>query len=507
MRWSWRENWRLLSRHRGACAKKDGTRFQPQLSCPSFKLHGAGGRDLPPAVTLRPNIRRMLKVNSNYTSSGGSKWKGSSTGRSMSAGGEVVILQFNQLGPMVCDAVVMESISIPANCEFQLVATLMVDGKMCRISNVGILEPQPNFMERHGLAVAHSVAINRDGAIPVQMLNPDSDIGRTCPVQHRIDTQSANPVKQPPRRLPFHRREEIKRMLNDMLAQGVIEPATGPWPSPVVLLQKKDGSTSRTVQEHFQNLTEVFQRLKQAEAFIVDCNASDDGLGTVLSQNHQGAEHVVYYASRTLTKAERWLRSFKEPEGQVARCLEHLVEYEFTVQHRPGKKNGNADPLSRYPCHQCSNQPVGVHVHATTDQRGSNVGGWALQWSKQEIIQFQTDDPDIGQMKRWMKEALPQTCPHNASKVLKSLWSQTTNLVLVDDVLHRSWKDVAGKGLNNCLQMVMPHVLVPYILAELHDAPKRGHLGVVKVLESTAEVLLGGPAEGCRTGVQNKYYM
>ncbi|KAL5486596.1 hypothetical protein EMCRGX_G019098 [Ephydatia muelleri] len=650
--------------------------------------------------------------------------------RSMSAGGEVVILQFNQLGPLVCDAVVMESISIPANCEFQLVATLMVDGKMCRNSNVGILEPQPNFMEHHGLAVAHSVAIKRDGAIPVQMLNPGKSsitlhkgekLGRFVPLEgpygvhvveasqgrisacekdrgpeiieslimgveglsdieleqlrmllcqfssiistsdsdHHIDTQGANLVKQPPRRLPFHRREEVKRMLNDMLAQGVIKSATGPWSSPVVLVQKKDGSTrfcvdfrqlnsltkkdahplprvddtldslsgaqwfstidlasgywqvevaeedkkktafstpfglfqfrtmpfglcnapstfqrlmervltglhwstclvyiddiilfSRTVQEHFQNLTEVFQRLKQAglklkprkchlfrnkvkylgyvvsnkgveadtekiqcvldwptpmspkqirqflglasyyrrfihnfaqitaplnrllekgsswqwteqcsqaftllktkltsapllvypnfeEAFIVDCNASDDGLGTVLSQNHQGAEHVVYYASRTLTKAE-------QPEGQVARWLEHLEEYEFTVQHRPGKKHGNADPLSRYPCHQCSNQRVGVHV--TTDQRGSNVGGWALQWSKQEVIQFQTDDPDIGQMKRWMKESLPQTCPHNASKVLKSLWSQKTNLVLVDDVLYRSWKDVAGKG-------------------------------------------------------------
>eukprot|EP00731_Ephydatia_muelleri_P029947 Em0021g470a len=116
----------------------------------------------------------------------------------------------------------------------------------------------------------------------------------------------------------------------------------------------------------------------------------------------------------------------------------------------------------------------------------SNVGGWALQWSKQEVIQFQTDDPDIGQMKRWMKGLL-QTCPHNASKVLKSLWSQKTNLVLVDDVLYRSWKDVAGKGLNNCLQMVVPHVLVPSILAELHDAPTGGHLGVAKVLEKAQQ--------------------
>ena len=71
----------------------------------------------------------------------------------------------------------------------------------------------------------------------------DSDIGRTRLVQHHIDIQGANPVKQPPRRLLFHRREEVKRMLNDMLAQGVIEPATGPWSSPVVLVQKKDGST------------------------------------------------------------------------------------------------------------------------------------------------------------------------------------------------------------------------------------------------------------------------
>ena len=35
------------------------------------------------------------------------------------------------------------------------------------------------------------------------------------------------------------------------------------------------------------------------ESFIVNCDASDDGLSTVLSQNHQGAQHVVYYSNRT----------------------------------------------------------------------------------------------------------------------------------------------------------------------------------------------------------------
>ena len=53
----------------------------------------------------------------------------------------------------------------------------------------------------------------------------------------------------------------------------------------------------------------------------------------------------------------------------------------------------------------------------------------------------------------------------------------------MDDVLHRLWKDVAGKGVNNCLKMVVTHVLVPSMLAELHDAPTGGHLGVAKLLE------------------------
>ncbi|KRY49875.1 Retrovirus-related Pol polyprotein from transposon [Trichinella britovi] len=39
--------------------------------------------------------------------------------------------------------------------------------------------------------------------------------------------------------------------------------------------------------------------------FIVDVDASRDGLGAVLSQREGKAERVVAYASRTLTKSQR----------------------------------------------------------------------------------------------------------------------------------------------------------------------------------------------------------
>ena len=126
--------------------------------------------------------------------------------------------------------------------------------------------------------------------------------------------------------------------------------------------------------------------------FILDTDASDVGMGAVLSQIQDGHERVIAYASSTLNKHERrycvtrkemlalvrfvkhfrpylygqdfliridhsslrWLMSFREPEGQVARWLELLAEYQFEIQHRPGKLHGNADALSRVDCAQCT---------------------------------------------------------------------------------------------------------------------------------------------------------
>ncbi len=41
------------------------------------------------------------------------------------------------------------------------------------------------------------------------------------------------------------------------------------------------------------------------------------------------------FIARTDHQAMKWLQSFKEPEGQVARWQEQLADFGFKVIHRP----------------------------------------------------------------------------------------------------------------------------------------------------------------------------
>ena len=118
---------------------------------------------------------------------------------------------------------------------------------------------------------------------------------------------------------------------------------------------------------------------------ILDSDASDSGLGVLLPQVQSGVEHVIAYAARALSKAERnysttwkellalvwatehfktflyvqnflattdhsalqWLRNFKNPKCQVARWLEWLSDFDFEVEQ--GQLHGNVDGLSSLP--------------------------------------------------------------------------------------------------------------------------------------------------------------
>ena len=155
---------------------------------------------------------------------------------------------------------------------------------------------------------------------------------------------------------------------------------------------------TRACENAFQKLKSVLVRPpilgypSEHEPFVLDADASGDGLGAVLSQVQQGKERVIAYYSRVLTKTERqycvtrrellavicavkhfhhylygrhfvirsdhgslrWLLNFKNAEGQMARWLGDLGTYDYEIQHRPGSQHGNADGLSRRPCHECT---------------------------------------------------------------------------------------------------------------------------------------------------------
>ena len=120
-------------------------------------------------------------------------------------------------------------------------------------------------------------------------------------------------------------------------------------------------------------------------------------MGAILSQlNKEGVEHPICYASRSCNAAEqnyssfdgeclavvwatnhfrsylfgnsftlvtdheplKWIMTTQKLTGKLARWSLLLQEYDFTVEHRGGTANTNADCLSRYPLPSAANAPV-----------------------------------------------------------------------------------------------------------------------------------------------------
>ncbi|GBM25011.1 hypothetical protein AVEN_204497-1 [Araneus ventricosus] len=66
-------------------------------------------------------------------------------------------------------------------------------------------------------------------------------------------------------------------------------------------------------------------------------------------ENTEHFHHYLYgrkFLLRTDHASLRWLLNFKEPEGQTARWIQRLHEYDFEIQHCKGTSHGNADALS-----------------------------------------------------------------------------------------------------------------------------------------------------------------
>jgi len=139
--------------------------------------------------------------------------------------------------------------------------------------------------------------------------------------------------------------------------------------------------------------------------FVLHTDFSNLGIAAVLGQvDEDNQEYMVAAVSRSLTEHERvyspyqgellaavwgvktfhlflhgarftlvtdhqplqWLFSRKDLQGQSARWVLLLQEFDFEVQHRPGHTNGNADTLSRFPLPASEQAPMYPPLAALT---------------------------------------------------------------------------------------------------------------------------------------------
>ena len=61
-------------------------------------------------------------------------------------------------------------------------------------------------------------------------------------VEHTIETGTAQPIKQAPRRLSPYKRDVVESRLTELIELGRIEPSSSPWSGPIVLAKKRDES-------------------------------------------------------------------------------------------------------------------------------------------------------------------------------------------------------------------------------------------------------------------------
>ena len=222
----------------------------------------------------------------------------------------------------------------------------------------------------------------------------------------------------------------------------------------------------------------------------MDTDASNFGIGAVLSQKQNGVERVVEYYSKTLSRSERnycvtrrellaivkgvkhfhhylygckflirtdhgsltWLFNFKEPEGQIARWLQLLSTYDFTIQHRPGSSHKNADALSRRPC----------KVRQGDDPQILNINGSSLTLlpnkSSVETRKAQLMDPIIGPVLQWKEDREQRPLWSEVSyqspelKTYLGFWNQ---LRILNGILYKKILNKPG----TCWQLIVPECL------------------------------------------------
>ena len=284
---------------------------------------------------------------------------------------------------------------------------------------------------------------------------------------------------------------------------------------------------NETCEQAFNSLKKAFCEIVTlkfpnfSRPFIFDTDASDVGIGAVLFQlNKVNVEQPVGYYSCSLSKSERkygvtrtemlalfealrhfrsyllgkkykvrtdhsalqWLRTFKEPVGQVARLIERLAEYDFDIVHLPGKQHTNSDALSRYP-----------HTVISI----SSIEHWLRPQFKNEFRKNQANDFITSSLLLWIKKAVRPYANdfEGASRELKYYWTRFNELTVQDGIfgIQKSIDD----GSTQIFCAIVHQATKKEFLEQAHGSFSGGHFGVQTTRETTSAFSLGANVQRC----------
>ena len=265
-------------------------------------------------------------------------------------------------------------------------------------------------------------------------------------------------------------------------------------------------------QEAFDSLKEamttapVLGYADYTKPFILETDASHDGLSAILSQEQDGKFKVItdnnpltYFRSAKLGALEQ-------------RWASQLAQFDFDIQYRPGKINP-ADALSRMPlepspeplltvvppevatvndlqCEQLAVDPtlsagvlgdtmapvLPLDKEEEPDQTAVPEAATEVlpRLSLADLQQLQQQDPVLGPV----LAAWPTKPSNTKERSMRALVQQYPRLFLKNGVLHRRLSDQRRGTLE---QLVLPSSLRPDVLASLHN--DMGHQGYGRTME------------------------
>ena len=291
-------------------------------------------------------------------------------------------------------------------------------------------------------------------------------------------------------------------------------------------LRKRPGQ-KKLVLQWDSSCEQAFQQLKQAmtshtvlaypnyeKPFILDTDCSKLACGGVLSQidNANDERPIAYYSSvlkdsqrnYSATKLEMyalvsairhfksylygakfrcrtdhhsllWLQNMKPPQGILARWLETLSNYSFTVEHRPGRLHQNADGLSRLPIPEdtmsetnTANQIVTVKQITPVDNNNDTQTGCSFTLDTAELKQAQQNDPDLRKIIEWLQNDVypPKKELKRFTLTIRYYLGKRDSLAIQDGLLVDKTTDVK--------RAIIPHKLQSDVIASFHHDDHAG---------------------------------